>query len=72
MCAFAKPADFEFPQEKVLWLAEQQVGCDRTNGELSSACNIDLFTYVFSRILSWLRRKQLARVRRWFYMNKLA
>ena len=26
MCAFAKPADFELSREKVLRLAEQQVG----------------------------------------------
>ena len=25
MCAFTKPADFEFSREEVLWLAEQQV-----------------------------------------------
>ena len=38
-CVFAKPADLEFLREKVLWLAEQQVGniTKRTTGELSSA-----------------------------------
>ena len=34
----------------------------KTNGELLSACNINLFIHIFTRILSSLRRKQLAHI----------
>ena len=44
VCLHAKPADFEFPQEKVLRLAEQQVG---TIGELALK---HLQMYLYARI----------------------
>ena len=42
-----KPADFEFPQEKVLRSAKQQVGVISLEGQLSSA--IHLRTYIYAR-----------------------
>ena len=52
--AFAKPADFKFPREKVLRLAYSRCGDSnrRTTGELSSALHSDLFPHVFMRGLS--------------------
>ena len=54
--AFTKPANFKFPREKVLRLAEQRVHGVISLGQLSSAWTSDLFTRVFTRVLSWQRR----------------
>ena len=52
MYALAKPADFEFPREEVLKLAEQQVhGVTSLEEQFSSARTSDLFTHVFTRVL---------------------
>ena len=51
MYAFTKPADFEFSQEKVLRLAEQQAhGVTSLEGQLSSARTSNLFTHVITRV----------------------
>ena len=47
VCLHAKPADFEYPQEKVLRLAEQQVG---TFGELTLKRLKYLQMYLYARI----------------------
>ena len=49
-CAFAKPAVFEFPREKVATMVGRTAGGGeiarlRTNGELSSACNIAYMSF---------------------------
>ena len=57
MYALAKPADFEFPQEKVLKLAKQQGGVTSLEGQLSNARTSNKFM----RVLTSQWHKQLPR-----------
>ena len=67
MYGCAKPSDFQFSRDKVLRLAEQQVGgiTRNTTGELSSAWNSNVSpTYIYAaRVLLSQRRKQPTRMR---------
>ena len=72
--AFAKPAEFKLPREKVLRLAEHDSN-RRTTGELSSAWHSDLFPHVFMRGLRFHRsgvNSLRERVRCWSSRNKPA
>ena len=51
MCAFAKPADFEFPQINDI--------TERKTAELLSAWNSDLFTLIVICVFSSQRRNSL-------------
>ena len=51
MYPFAKPADFEFPREKVRLALETEGGVTKLD-ELLNAWSSDLFTHAFTWILS--------------------